>query len=309
MRPASFNLAGFSSLCAVTGLIVACTASAEQQGSGPVPQADGPIYGVYDPSSDFRDAPYVGIEHFFLPWHGADLAWLRDVDTYATERGRTVLVTLEPFSWTADTQEAPATLRADILAGEYDPTIDQICRIIGEMQSPVWVRWGHEMEGLSGRYPWAGWRPDHFVAAYRHVVSRCRQSAPATKFVWSPMGQPWLGAYYPGDDVVDIVGASLYGLEAYQRLSTGRTADFVQSFAPLYDRLAGFGKPIIIAELGFSGSEAYVDAWAEQAMRRNAEFPALEAVVYFNAQETGEWPMGFGKPDWRVYANIIPDTP
>jgi len=275
-----------------------------QRGQGPTWRADGPAYGVYDPARDFRDDRYVAIESFYFPWQGGDLDWLRQVDGYAADRNRLLMVTLEPFSWTAREQEAPRRLREDIVDGRYDATIDRICAVVGGMKSPVWIRWGHEMERANGRYPWAGWWPSNYVAAYRHVVERCRTSAPAAQFVWSPRGDRGMGRYFPGRDYVDIVGVSLYGLEGYQEATQGRALDFVDSFRPLYDRLAAFDLPVIIAEVGYSGSEDYVRRWSEQIMRPNLAFPLLKAAVYFNARETGSWPLGFGQPDWRVYANM-----
>lgn len=284
--------------------VVHTTGGQEMKGRGPIYRRDGPAYGVYDPAHDFRNDGYVAIESFYFPWEGGDLGWLRDIDGYAAERNRLLMITLEPFSWTAPQQEEPRRLRQGIVSGRYDSTIDSICGEIGRMKSQVWIRWGHEMEGSNSRYPWAGWWPSNYVDAYRHVVTRCRMTAPEAKFVWSPRGEARMRAYFPGSDYVDIVGASLYGLQGYQRLTRGQDTDFVQSFRPLYNRLAVYGLPVIIAEVGYSGSADYVQRWSEQIMWPNPSFPLLKAVVYFNAKETGQWPLGFGKPDWRVYANI-----
>lgn len=296
-----------AALCVAALAATACDSpSGQEQGQGPIYYPGGPVYGVYDPAHDFRNDSYIGVESLFLPWHDGDPEWLREVDAYAFDRGRTVLVTLEPFSWTATTQPPPERLRTDILAGRYDATIDKFCGVIGAMRSPVWLRWGHEMEARSDRYPWAGWLPQNYIAAYRHVVARCRQSAPDIKYVWSPRGDVGLAAYFPGRDYVDIVGVSLFGLQSYQRRTSGSDQGFVESFQPVYDRLAPFGLPIIIAELGYSGSADFVMQWSEEAMRPG-RFPMLKAAVYFNAKETADWPLGLGRPDWRVYANITPN--
>jgi beta-mannanase len=296
-----------AALCAAGFTMMATAAAGESRsGQGPIDYPGGPIYGVYDPARDFRNDSYIGVESLFLPWHGGDPNWLRQVDAYAFDRGRTVMVTLEPFSWTATTQQRPKNLRRDILAGRYDATIDAFCGVVGSMRSPVWLRWGHEMESRSDRYPWAGWWPPNYIAAYRHIVARCRQSAPDAKYVWSPRGDADLADYFPGRDYVDIVGVSLYGLQSYQRLTGGSDQGFVENFRPVYDRLASFGLPIIIAELGYSGNADFVMKWSEEAMRPG-RFPMLKAVVYFNARETADWPLGLGRPDWRVYANITSD--
>lgn len=292
-------------LLAILALAAATRAATQEAtGHGPFPDPDGPSYGVYDPARDFRNDSYVTIESIYFPWEDGEIAWLHDVDAYASNLGRTVMITVEPFSWYADEQKRPQDLRRDILGGRYDDTIDRICTEIATMRSPAWIRWGHEMETRSGRYPWSGWWPSYYAAAYRHVVTRCRRSAPDARYVWSPRGDHRHWAYFPGRDHVDIVGVSLYGLQPYQKATRGRDTDFVETFRPIYHRAAGYGLPVIIAEVGYSGGADYVRRWSDQIMRPNPEFPALKAVIYFNAIETGEWPLGFGQPDWRVYANI-----
>jgi beta-mannanase len=75
--------------------------------------------------------------------------------------------------------------------------------------------------------------------------------------------------------------------------------------APGYARVKGFGKPIIVAELGYDGDASYVRSWAESVTKPHAEFPALTAVVYFNDREIYEWPQGYGRPDWRVIQEAV----
>jgi beta-mannanase len=69
---------------------------------------------------------------------------------------------------------------------------------------------------------------------------------------------------------------------------------------PGYDLVATFGKPVIVAELGYDGTDGYVASWAKAATKPNAAFPLLTAVVYFDDKESYPWPGNFGLPDWRV---------
>lgn len=273
-------------------------------GHGPILYEGSPVLGVYDPESSFSDVQSVGIEHFFYPWTDGHLDWLRDVDDYAFARGRKMMVTLEPFSWTSEVQEPPEKLRDDILAGGYDHTIDKVCGLLGDLSSPVLIRWGHEMEYRSERYPWSGWDPQDYQDAYRHFVSRCRLGAPDAKFVWSPRGERNLGLYFPGRDYVDYVGLSVYGFQEFDIQHYGKPRDFGEVFGPRYERVRGFDLPIMIAELGYSGDREYVVRWSQQAMRPDARFDNVAAVVYFNAREVAPWPDGLGLPDWRVYSNV-----
>jgi beta-mannanase len=83
-------------------------------------------------------------------------------------------------------------------------------------------------------------------------------------------------------------------------LEVGHDTTFVERTKPGYDRVARFGKPIAIAELGYEGDDDYVRGWAAEANKPHTEFPAMTAVVYFNDREVYEWPRNVGRPDWRV---------
>lgn len=145
------------------------------------------------------------------------------------------LVTLEPHDGLAAiTDEAAADLAAVLAAAWNDRGV------------PTLVRFAHEMNG--SWYPW-GQQPSAYVAAFRTVAAAVHDDAPASAMVWAPnegAGYPFSGGafearpgsperaeldtdgdgdltraddpyapYWPGDDVVDWVGMSLYfwGLE------------------------------------------------------------------------------------------------
>ena len=59
-------------------------------------------FGAYDPHGDFGSDKNVKIEHLFLPWEDVDLATLSIADDYALQRKRTLLITVEPWSWLVD---------------------------------------------------------------------------------------------------------------------------------------------------------------------------------------------------------------
>lgn len=271
-------------------------------GSPPILHAAGPAFGVYDPAGLFADDPRVEIDHIFVPWVDVDPASLYEAAAAAQKRDRALLITLEPWSWL--TTVAPDQLRNDIFAGKYDWTIDRFCTVIGNLDVPVKLRWGHEMERTDGRYPWSNWQPQDYVRAYRHVVSRCRASAGNAQFVWSPLGDAGSAHYFPGHGYVDVIGLSVYGLQAYDKLVYDRNRDFNEVFGEKYWQVSDFNLPVMIAELGFNGDADYVSLWAHQVMRHDPAVPAPIAVVYFNACEVTPWPKGLGLPDWRVTSNI-----
>lgn len=268
------------------------------------PPGDVP-FGAYDPGGDFTEDLDLVIEHLFLPWEDVYLPSLNDADAYAQERGRALLVTLEPWTWSRSERNTPQYLRRGIATGEYDENMRQICTVMGELQSSVTLRWGHEMDDSSGQFIWAGWKPEDYISAYRRMIDICRIAAPNIRAMWSPLGDEGMQAYYPGDDYVDIVGVSVFGLQAWDQAKFGGDRGFTDIFGPRYERAATFGKPVVVAELGYSGSQVYVDNWENSVRITRPEYPQLVGLVYFDQREVYPWPENFGLPDWRLANRVI----
>lgn len=266
-----------------------------------MPVAPGPALGAYDPYGDFSADSGVSIEHLFLPWEDVELSTLAQADTYALSHNRNLLITVEPWSWDKNARVTPEKLRQGIKVGRYDPNIKSLCSAIGGLKSDVTIRWGQEMDHDIGRFIWAGWKPADYVSAYRHFVDKCRPQAKMAKFMWSPRGDDNLAPYYPGDKYVDVIGLSVFGLQQFDHDNGGRDRTFAELLKPGYDRVEGFGKPIVVAELAYLGDRDYVRKWAEDSTRADpSQFPHLTSVVYFNDKEPYPWPKPYGSPDWRV---------
>lgn len=281
--------------CAMAGMVFTA-GSAFAAPPGTVP------FGVYDPPGTFSQDADVSIEHIFLPWEGVDLRSLSTADAYARERNRSMLVTVEPWIWGAPKE--PDTLRDDILSGRHDATMRNVCSALDTLQSPVTVRWAQEMDNPNGHFPWSVWEPAEHIEAFRRMISVCRSVAPDLQFMWSPAGNEGMAAFYPGDDVVDVIGLSVFGAQEYERAQFGVEQGFVEILGPRYDRAVTFGKPIVVAELGYVGDAAYLADWNNSVRQQHDRFSELTAVIYFNRQEVFPWPNDFGLPDWRVGAPI-----
>jgi endoglucanase len=262
-------------------------------------------FGVYDPNGAFSDDEDVAIEHLFLPWQDVFLPSLLEADAYAAERGRSVLVTIEPWTWTRDERNRPEVLIAGIAEGSFDANMSTICGILGQFQSAVTVRWAHEMEDRSGQFIWAGWQPEIYISAYRRMVDVCRAEAPDLDFMWSPLGLEGFEVYYPGADYVDVIGLSVFGYQPWERAILGQERTFREILDPRYERAVSFGHPIVVAELGFVGDEEYYTRWFEDVRQDIGGLDELVAVIYFNQTEVYPWPDGYGLPDWRFGFNIL----
>jgi beta-mannanase len=297
----------FAGLLATAFVLGAGATSAKAPPSGPMFSVENQRgYGAYDPPGDFRDDKNANIEHLFLPWEDVDLASLGDAEAYALARGRSLLITVEPWTWSEDWRISADQLRDRILSGGYDANMAAICQITAQMKVPVTIRWGQEMEDKASRFTWAGWNPEDYIAAYRRVVDVCRKEAPNVTFMWSPKGVDGLEKYYPGDDYVDVVGLSVFGLQRWDLDKYGKDRSFAEALKPGYDRVVGFNKPVVVAEFGAVGDAAYVDSWTKDARYGPLpDFGRLTAVVYFNQREVYPWPDGYGLPDWRVTKNVL----
>ncbi|MCA1403950.1 glycoside hydrolase family 26 protein [Ensifer sp. IC3342] len=257
-------------------------------------------FGAYDPHGDFSEPSQSKIEHLFLPWEDVDLSTLMLADDYAQARGRSLMITVEPWSWSPDWRVSDQELLRSILNGERDENMAAVCSTAATLKSPIIIRWGQEMDETDNQFSWSHWRGKEFKAAYRRMVNVCREHLKNAKFMWSPKGNQGLEAFYPGDDVVDIIGLSVFGYQEYDKGMTGRDQSFSERLTPGYERVKGYGKPIMVAELGYEGDASYVAHWAASVATRHEEFPELTAVVYFNDREIYAWPGGYGRPDWRV---------
>ncbi len=294
-------------------LVKACVTAVPLLGASAAfaaPPGDLP-FGVYDPEGRFSADKDVQIEHLFLPWEDLFLKSLLEADDYAVDRGRSVLVTIEPWTWTRDERNSPETLIADIASGRYDENMTAICNSLSQFKSPVTIRWAQEMEDSSGQFIWANWEPKTYIDAYKHVVDVCRAVTDEVDgvdfdYMWSPLGYEDMGEYFPGEDYVDVVGLSVFGLQAWEQDILGEEQSFSSILTPRYERALKYDLPIVVAELGYVGDAAYVEKWDNDVRQDLEGFPELKAVIYFNQKEVYPWPDGYGRPDWRIPENILP---
>jgi hypothetical protein len=175
---------------------------------------------------------------------------------------------------------------ASIASGEYDFYVDAWARDAARWGKPLLVRLAHEMNDPY-RYPWGPHNnqvPD-FIAAWRHVVDRFR-SAGATNvlWVWSPhVAYEGYEAYWPGGDVVDWVatGALNYGSVAYW----SQWWSFDEIFGRHHEFLTGFGKPIMIAELGTLAVGGDPAEWFRTALEGLEDrYPGVKALIFFHVE-------------------------
>jgi hypothetical protein len=171
----------------------------------------------------------------------------------------------------------PVFSMQSIADGGWDPQIHRWCANaaaeISRLGTPLLAEFGTEVNG--DWFPWNGrWNgagetsgygdpaaadgPERFRDAYRRIVGICRAEG-ATGITWlfhvDLDGNPdasWnrIAEYYPGDEWVDWIGVSDYGL-----LKPGWSApDFAAKLDRGYDEVAALSptKPIAVLEYGYA---------------------------------------------------------
>lgn len=104
-----------------------------------------------------------------------------------------------------------------IASGELDAAIDRLTADLMSIDCRVLLRVGYEFDG-----PHNDFAPDAYRQAFRRIVARLR-SAPTVEFVWHSCaweptagGEP-IASWYPGDDVVDWIGMTVFSFAGGDR--------------------------------------------------------------------------------------------
>lgn len=261
-------------------------------------------FGIYDYNENFQDSSSFAISHYFFDWNDLDYTQnLVDIFNENEQKNRWVMLTVEPFTNPLLSQNN--TLLQDVLNGEYDFQTYIICNEIQKSPTPVFVRWGHEMERVTGRYPWAVENSQFYIDAYKHFVNTCNEHTDNVFYVWSPAGEQNLVKYWPGENYVDYVGLSLYSYDQFDKDTFGYVKTFNIAFGERYDLVKDYNLPIMITEFGINATSGLQKTWLYNASKSFKNYPLLKTLVFFNAIDTpGVWG-DYGIPDWSIQRNVI----
>lgn len=230
------------------------------------------------------------------------------------DRGAVPFVRLHMRSQQVQLVTDPTYTLARIIAGDFDADLRAWADGAKAFGTPLIVQFGTEING--DWYPWSapyngGWTvgPARFKAAFRHIVEVMRAEG-ANNITWALHynGENWPGdnplnvpqSYYPGDDVVDWIGLSIYG-------NYGPGDDKCRSFGGLLQQReqeiaqVTTQKPLFIFEVGISSRATFCD-------------PTAWVGAVLNGLLGGRWPelRGFSwwdESDMVVQGNPILETP
>jgi hypothetical protein len=234
---------------------------------------------------------------WFQAWGDDD----RDFPTYwielAAQKGLTPVITWEP--WKRDFANAaavqPAYSLAGIAAGEHDEYIRAWAKSAKSVGVPMTIRFAHEQSTEPGArlwYPWQG-DPEGFKAAFRHIVTLFREEeATNAQFLWSAMWlNEWASQYYPGDDVVDLVGTTVLNHGTAPTVPWAKWRSFDELFTGQYQAALQWGKPIILTELATAEQGGDKAAWLRDCFTSlKTTYPLVEGVLLLEMHSDRGWP-------------------
>ncbi|MGH8928792.1 MAG: glycoside hydrolase family 26 protein, partial [Acidimicrobiia bacterium] len=184
----------------------------------------------------------------------------------------------------------------DIAAGIWDAAIAQwALRVKG------WLDKGDgrslliaPLQEMNGNWVPYGMDPENFKIAYRRFVEISKGlglNDTMVRWVFAPNAWsvwPYRTAdYYPGDDVVDFVGISVYNFGG----AVGRWTGVLDSGLGAVNEIRSFApyKPYLITQVGSSTVGGDRDAWLRELFQIAASDPNVVGLIYFNFNKETDW--------------------
>jgi mannan endo-1,4-beta-mannosidase len=232
---------------------------------------------------------------------------LRAIDS----QGAIPVLSWEPMFLDSERRENAISAQS-VSAGKYDLYIEEFARRSRQFAKPFLIRFAHEMN--LERYHWGGnpkefgpLSPVGYRAMFRHVVTVFRaQNANNVHFVFCPNvdsipAESWnrISYFYPGNDVVDVVGLDGYNWGTTQtRLANGWDSQW-RSFESIFEapfielkRIAP-GKPIAVFETSSAMQGGNKEEWVLE-MLRYAKSLGLAALIWFQVNKEIDWRLETG---------------
>jgi len=118
---------------------------------------------------------------------------------------------------------------------------------------------------------------------------------------WSQPGQEF-EKYYPGDEVVDVVGFSAFNFGACVASGEGWDS-YEEAIEPYMDRMEAMApsKPIILAQTGTVEQGGDKGAWLLETFGELREATNFRGLIYFNVSKAEAGAPTCNPVDWRVY--------
>jgi len=142
-----------------------------------------------------------------------------DYLTAAESRGATLLISLEPWNWSAPANQQPTFAPRVIAGGGQDAHITSWFQEAQQYahKAQIIVRFAPEMNDTArswspgiGTVGYSEATPAEYIAMWRHVAAIRDAVAPDVLLMWNPLnygaGSYQFESFYPGDAYVDVLG-------------------------------------------------------------------------------------------------------
>ncbi|MGE4428025.1 MAG: glycosyltransferase family 2 protein [Solirubrobacteraceae bacterium] len=221
--------------------------------------------------------------------------WVQPAPSLAKLDGVAAIGAVPQITWEPRDARAPRSQQrfrlARIHRGDFDGYAATWARRLATYGRPVMLRFAHEMNHPA--YPWGtatGNRPAQFVAAWRHLHAVfARAGATNVQWVWGPSASNFDWAYYPGDDVVDIIGLTGFNGGTELRWNGWRSPETIFAAALEAIRRNAPDKPVEISEVSTLAEGGNRPAWIEGLFRMAGRYPQLRTISWFNIIKQGDW--------------------
>jgi len=197
----------------------------------------------------------------------------------------------------------------DITAGHHDDYLRTWAQGIKNAPGTVYLRPFPEMNG--DWVPWNG-DPQALRDAWTHLTTLFEnEGTHNVRWVWSPnvTDEPRtehnrMENYYPGHDQVHVLALSGYNWGDTRPNIGWRSFDAI--IEEPYARLTRLGpQPVWMAETASSEAGGDKAAWIRGMFAASAEFPRLEAIVWFNEDKETDWRIESSERALRAFASVL----
>ncbi len=215
------------------------------------------VYGVTDSKGVFDKNQNIIYESVYWKWNDEPVTSINEKVDTITKKTRTPIIMVEP--WLKN--ESSVFIFNKIIEGNYLKIIETFCANIESKKTPVLVSFGHGMDLANSKYPWSNDDGSGYIMGYKYFVNKCKAKTNYAKYIWSPDGSGYVDKYYPGKNFVDIIGLSVTADEKLDDKT------FKGLFNDKYARIKNYKQPVMITQLGVSGTPKYQREWLDEAKR------------------------------------------
>ncbi len=291
-----------------------------------VPPNTGVYHGAFPDMGETEDSVTPERIQQFIDITGKSSAWIyfsnnwfngikfpRDEVLLINQYGLLPFIRLMPRSnWNTDAPDSIYSLQ-NIIDGKFDEALLKWARDTRSAGVPIMVEFGTEVNG--DWFPWCGIYngggetsgygdstladgPERFKDAYKHIIDIFAKEN-VKNVTWafhvnsgSAPGESWnnFSAYYPGDECIDWIGVSVYGMQN----SGDEWKSFNEVLGNSYNKLASVSenKPLAIFEFGVADIPKYGDKaqWIKGALKtiREGKYPRIKAISYWHSSWENE---------------------